>query len=40
MFVQIIQGHVRDAAKMKAAIDEWIRDLSPGAEAGWARPAG
>jgi hypothetical protein len=34
MFVQITQGHVRDAAKIKAAIDQWVRDLSPGAE-GW-----
>jgi hypothetical protein len=34
MFVQIIQGHVRDAGQLKAAIDEWVRDLSPDAE-GW-----
>jgi len=39
MFVQIIQGHVRDAAQVKAAIDQWVRDLSPGAE-GWMRSTG
>ncbi|GAA1848503.1 hypothetical protein [Asanoa iriomotensis] len=34
MFVQIIQGHVRDAGQLKAALDEWVRDISPGAK-GW-----
>ncbi|MDG4824268.1 hypothetical protein O7635_20650 [Asanoa sp. WMMD1127] len=34
MFVQIIQGHVRDADQVKAALDQWVRDLSPGAS-GW-----
>lgn len=34
MFVQIIQGHVRDEDQLKAAIDQWVRDLSPGAS-GW-----
>jgi hypothetical protein len=34
MFVQIIQGHVRDAEQLKAAMDQWVRDLSPDAS-GW-----
>ena len=39
MFVQIIQGHVRDPQQVKAAIDEWVRDLSPGAN-GWINSTG
>ncbi|GIF66407.1 hypothetical protein Ais01nite_44420 [Asanoa ishikariensis] len=39
MFVQIIQGHVRDPGQLKAAMDQWIRDLSPGAE-GWINSTG
>src|SRR5205823_10460520 len=34
MFVQVIQGRVSDAAKMRSALDQWAQDLSPGA-AGW-----
>lgn len=34
MFVQIIQGHVRDAGQVKAALEAWQRYVSPGA-AGW-----
>jgi hypothetical protein len=34
MFVQVIQGHVRDAKQVRAAMDRWVRDLSPGAN-GW-----
>ncbi|REF96006.1 hypothetical protein DFJ67_1971 [Asanoa ferruginea] len=36
MFVQITQGHVRGAEQVKAALDEWVRDVAPGAE-GWLR---
>jgi hypothetical protein len=34
MFVQVIQGHVDDAAPLRAAMDQWVRDVSPGA-VGW-----
>ncbi|HET9871248.1 MAG TPA: hypothetical protein VFP89_01465 [Propionibacteriaceae bacterium] len=34
MFVQVIQGKVSDPAKVKAAFDRWIEELSPGAQ-GW-----
>jgi hypothetical protein len=34
MFVQVIQGQVSDAAKVRAALDRWVQDLAPGAE-GW-----
>jgi hypothetical protein len=34
MFVQVIQGHVGDAAKVKAQLDRWVSDVSPGA-VGW-----
>jgi hypothetical protein len=34
MFVQVIQGHVDDVAPVKAALDTWVRDVSPGAT-GW-----
>lgn len=34
MFVQVIQGQVDDAAPLKAAIEAWVRDVSPGA-IGW-----
>jgi len=34
MFVQVIQGQVADAAALKAAIDRWVADVSPGA-IGW-----
>jgi hypothetical protein len=34
MFIQVIQGHVDDASAVKAAIDTWVRDVSPGA-IGW-----
>lgn len=34
MFVQVIQGQVADAAKVKAAFDRWVEELSPQAE-GW-----
>jgi hypothetical protein len=34
MFVQVIQGHVKDAGKTREALDRWERELSPGAE-GW-----
>ena len=34
MFVQVIQGRVRDADQLRARMDRWIADLSPNAE-GW-----
>lgn len=34
MFVQVIQGQVADAGKARAAFDQWVRDLAPGAT-GW-----
>jgi hypothetical protein len=34
MFVQVIEGRVQDAAALRAAVDEWFRQVSPGA-AGW-----
>lgn len=34
MFMQIIQGQVRDANAVKQALDGWLRDVAPGAE-GW-----
>jgi hypothetical protein len=34
MFVQVIQGQVADAGKLKAALDRWIQELAPGS-IGW-----
>jgi hypothetical protein len=34
MFVQVIQGRVRDAEQLRARMDRWVADLSPNAE-GW-----
>jgi hypothetical protein len=34
VFVQVIQGQVKDAAKAREAIDQWERELAPGAD-GW-----
>lgn len=34
MFVQVIQGKVSDAARMRGQLDRWVAELSPGA-AGW-----
>jgi hypothetical protein len=34
MFVQVIRGHVSDADQVRAALDQWMRDLAPGAT-GW-----
>ena len=34
MFVQVIQGHVSDAAALRPVMEKWERDLAPGAE-GW-----
>ena len=39
MFIQVIQGTVKDAEALKAAMDEWVTDLSPGA-AGWVGSTG
>ena len=34
MFVQVIQGQVTDAGKVRAALDRWAQELAPGAT-GW-----
>jgi hypothetical protein len=34
MFVQVIQGQVDDPGKLRSALDQWIRELAPGA-VGW-----
>ncbi|UMG91079.1 hypothetical protein [Nocardioides sp. TF02-7] len=34
MFVQVIQGHVSDAGKVRALMDRWVAELAPGA-VGW-----
>jgi hypothetical protein len=34
MFVQVIQGQVSDPEQVRAAFDQWVRDLAPGAT-GW-----
>jgi hypothetical protein len=34
VFVQVIQGQVADAGKVRAAFDRWIQELAPGAT-GW-----
>jgi hypothetical protein len=34
MFVQVIQGQVRDAGQVREAFDRWQRELAPGAD-GW-----
>jgi hypothetical protein len=34
MFVQVIQGHVSDAAKVRAQLEKWVAEVSPGAD-GW-----
>lgn len=34
MFIQVIQGRVRDPEGLRRRIDDWHRDLAPGAE-GW-----
>jgi hypothetical protein len=34
MFVQVIQGRVSEAEKLRAALDRWAQDLAPGAT-GW-----
>lgn len=34
MFVQVIQGKVADAERVRRAIDDWAREIAPGAD-GW-----
>lgn len=34
MFVQVIQGQVSDAEALRAALERWVQELSPGAS-GW-----
>jgi hypothetical protein len=34
MFVQVIQGRVSDAGKVRTALNRWLQELAPGA-AGW-----
>ena len=34
MFVQVIQGNVSDAARVRALLDRWVAEVAPGA-VGW-----
>ncbi|MBA3308768.1 MAG: hypothetical protein H0U28_01745 [Nocardioidaceae bacterium] len=34
MFVQVIQGHVSDAARVSGQLDKWVAEVAPGA-VGW-----
>lgn len=34
MFVQVIQGHVSDAAQVRGQLDQWVEQVAPGA-VGW-----
>lgn len=34
MFVQVIQGHVSDSARVRATLDKWVAEVAPGA-VGW-----
>ena len=34
MFVQVIQGHVSDPARVRAQLDKWVAEVAPGA-VGW-----
>ena len=34
MFVQVIRGHVSDAAQVRAQLDKWVAEVAPGA-VGW-----
>ena len=34
MFVQVIQGHVSDAARVRTQLDKWVAEVAPGA-VGW-----
>jgi hypothetical protein len=34
MFVQVIQGQVADAEKIRAALDRWAQEVAPGRPAG------
>src|SRR5947207_12177355 len=34
MFVQVIQGRVSDAARVRAQLDKWVAEVAPGA-VGW-----
>lgn len=34
MFVQVIQGHVPDASRVRAQLDKWVAEVAPGA-VGW-----
>ncbi|MGH3471157.1 MAG: hypothetical protein ACRDPG_03800 [Nocardioidaceae bacterium] len=34
MFVQVIQGRVSDAARVRAQLDKWVAEVAPGAK-GW-----
>ncbi len=34
MFVQVIQGHVSDAGRVRAQLDKWVTEVAPGA-VGW-----
>jgi hypothetical protein len=34
VFIQVIQGHVSDASKVRDQLDRWVSDIAPGAS-GW-----
>ena len=34
MFIQVIKGHVADAAPVRAHLERWVAEVAPGAE-GW-----
>jgi hypothetical protein len=34
MFIQVVEGRVSDAGRLRAAMDEWLEGLAPGAD-GW-----
>ena len=34
MFVQVIQGHVSGAARVRAQLDRWVAEVAPGG-VGW-----
>ena len=34
MFVQVVQGHVADSARVRAQLDKWVAEVAPGS-VGW-----
>ena len=37
-FVQVIQGHVSDASRVRAQLDKWVAEVAPQRWVGWAAP--